>query len=118
MKITFTPSYIYPNKFSMSTNEPYKYQFNKSKNPVKAAEPHSNTFNKINFYNKNKNNYKHDNIINSNIIITQNLNDNSKKDYKKFLNKNLSNNSNILNKPNSKFFNSRKIILKKIIKFY
>ena len=105
MKITFTPSYIYPNKFSMSTNEPYKYQFNKSKNPVKAAEPHSNTFNKINFYaNKNKNNYKPDNLINGNTILTTNINDNSKKDYKKFLNKNLS------NKPNSKFFNSRKNI--------
>ena len=108
MKITFTPSYIYPNKFSMSTNEPYKYQFNKNKNPIKV-EPHSNTFNKINFYaNKNKNDYKPDNLIDENIIMTPHLNDNSKKDYKKFLNKNLSNNSNILNKPNSKFFNSRK----------
>ena len=120
MKITYTPSYIHPNKFSISSNEPYKYQLNQNKKPVKLVEPHSNTFNKINnFYsNRNINNFKNHNLTNSqgnkldkankiNCTKKQNLVLNSKKNYKKFLNKNLSsNNTGVLTNVDSKILNS------------
>ena len=120
MKITYTPSYIHPNKFSISSNEPHKYQLNQNKKPVKLVEPHSNTFNKINnFYsNRNINNFKNHNLTNSqgnkldkankiNCMKKQNLVLNNKKNYKKFLKKNISSsNTGVLTNVDSKILNS------------
>ena len=121
MKITYTPAYIHQNKFSMSTNEPHAYQLKKNKNPVKLVEPHSNTFNKMNNFNiRNKNNNKIHYLTNSqgkNLDYKNNINheiekpiENTRRNFKKFLNKNLSpNNTGALTNADSKIFNSRVI---------
>ncbi len=123
MKITFTPLYIHPNNFSISSNEQYNNnQLKRIQNPIKLIEKNINTFNKINnFNNKIKSSIKFHYLTNSqgkNIENRNNIKSSekekpinySKKNYKKFLNKNLSpNQTGVLTNADSKSLNSRTI---------
>ena len=123
MKITFTPLYIHPNNFSISSNEQYNNnQLKRIQNPIKLIEKNINTFNKLNnFNNKIKNSIKFHYLTNSqgkNIENRNNIKSSekekpinySKKNYKKFLNKNLSpNQTGVLTNADSKSLNSRTI---------
>ena len=123
MKITFTPLYIHPNNFSISSNEQYNNnQLKRIQNPIKLIEKNINTFNKINnFNNKIKSSIKFQYLTNSqgkNIENRNNIKSSekekpinySKKNYKKFLNKNLSpNQTGVLTNADSKSLNSRTI---------
>ena len=123
MKITFTPLYIHPNNFSISSNEQYNNnQLKRIQNPIKLIEKNINTFNKINnFNNKIKSSIKFHYLTNSqgkNIENRNNIKSSekekpinySKKNYKKFLNKNLSpNQTGVLTNTDSKSLNSRTI---------
>ena len=54
MKITFTPLYIHPNNFSISSNEQYNNnQLKRIQNPIKLIEKNINTFNKLNNFKYN-----------------------------------------------------------------